>query len=409
MKVSVAIVFTFIISRLTFPAPIMNYPICHTFAAMKRIFLLGFAVALVLISSSWGQKGHQVVAKIAENHLSPKAKSEIVNLLGDNSLADIATWADEVRNDPAYRKTAPWHYLNLSLGLNFTQFSETVNAQGGNNIYQATADARNTLLNANGTKEEKVEALKFLVHFVGDAHQPMHISRAEDKGGNSIQVRFDDKGTNLHSLWDSKLIDHQGESVTEMTAKYDKATPAEIKQWQQDQPMQWLFESYQISSKLYAEVETSNKLDEDYYSSHIGTVEKRIDQGGIRLAGLLNAIFNGKNSNNTTVSTPVAKKETNSETQGSVKAVTLNDIASHLNETVEVTAKVYGTKDFGSMVLVNLGAAYPNSPLTIVLRNEAKSLASKLENKTITVQGKVIDYKGKPEIVVTDGNQINIK
>src|SRR4051812_6744317 len=120
----------------------MNFLVFDIFAAMKKFYLLGFAIALVVISSSWGKKGHQVVAGIAESHLSPKAKSAVVDLLGDNSMADIATWADEVRNDSAYRYTAPWHYLNLPLGLNFKQFRKAVKAQGGNNIYQAIADAR---------------------------------------------------------------------------------------------------------------------------------------------------------------------------------------------------------------------------------------------------------------------------
>src|SRR6202000_3333378 len=90
------------------------------------------------------------------------------------------------------------------------------------------------------------------------------------------------------------------------------------------------------------------------------------------------------------------------------KTIDVKDAASHLNENVTVTAKVYGTKDFGSMVLVNLGAAYPDTPLTVVLRGDAKSLGSSLEGKTITVTGKVVKYKGKPEIVVEDKGQVKL-
>ncbi|MDB5144531.1 MAG: hypothetical protein JWQ66_3244 [Mucilaginibacter sp.] len=380
---------------------------------MKKAFLSILAIG-VLFLISWGFKGHQAVATIAENHLTPQAKAAVKDLLGTQSLSDVATCADEVRNDAAFKSTAGWHFVDLPLGLTFEEFSKEVKAQGGDNVYGAMQKARIVLTHPKSTKEQKTEALKFLVHFVGDAHQPMHVSRKEDKGGNTIQVRFDNQGTNLHSLWDSKLIDHQGLSVTEMSKQYDRATPAEIKQWQADQPMQWLWESYQITTTLYAEVEKNNKLEEDYYKSHIGIIEQRIDQGGIRLAGILNDIYSGK-VYAYTFAPPLlpADNSTTAQTQipptGPARTIEAKDAAGHLNENVTVTAKVYGTKDFSSMILVNVGAAYPDSPLTVVLRGDAKALSTQIDGKTITVTGKVIDYKGKPEIVVTDKGQLIVK
>jgi hypothetical protein len=107
---------------------------------------------------------------------------------------------------------APWAGIlwTCPLGLSFEEFSKEVHAQGEDNVYGAMQKARSILTHPKASKIQKIEALKFLVHFVGDAHQPMHVSRKEDKGGNTIQVRFDNQGTNLHSLWDSKLLDHQG-------------------------------------------------------------------------------------------------------------------------------------------------------------------------------------------------------
>jgi hypothetical protein len=98
--------------------------------------------------------------------------------------------------------------LNLPLGLNHEQFADAVAKQPGDNVYTAILKAEDNLKDQTLTAEQKKDALKFLIYLIGDAHQPMHISRKEDKGGNTIQVRFDDKGTNLHSLWDGKLIDH---------------------------------------------------------------------------------------------------------------------------------------------------------------------------------------------------------
>jgi hypothetical protein len=380
---------------------------------MKKYLLSLFAVCLAICFISWGFKGHQAVATIAENHLTPQAKGSVKELLGSQSLSDVATWADEVRNEPAFKSTAGWHFVDLPLGLSFEEFSKEVKAQGEDNVYGAMQKARIVLTHPKSTKEQKIEALKFLVHFVGDAHQPMHVSRKEDKGGNTIQVRFDNQGSNLHSLWDSKLLDHQGLSVIEMSKQFDKATPAEIKQWQADQPMQWLWESYQITTKLYAEIEKNNNIDEDYYKTHIGIIEQRIDQGGIRLAGILNDIYSSK-VYAYTFAPPLlpednSQKPTSAAVTGPAKVIDVKNAASHLNETVTITSKVYSMKDVSSMILVNVGAAYPDSPLTVVLRGDAKALSTQIDGKTITVTGQVIDYKGKPEIVVTDKNQLIIK
>jgi len=378
---------------------------------MKKIFLSILTIAVVLFLVSWGFKGHQAVATIAENHLTPQAKAAVKELLGTQSLSDVATWADEVRNEPAFKSTAGWHFVDLPLGLSFEEFSAAIRAQGEDNVYGAMQKARSILTHPKASKVQKIEALKFLVHFVGDAHQPMHVSSKEDKGGNTIQVRFDNRGTNLHSLWDSGLLDHQGLSVMEMSKAFDKATPAEIKQWQADQPMQWLWESYQITTRLYAEAEKNNNIDEDYYKAHIGIIEQRIDQGGIRLAGVLNDIYGGNKIYAALHDAPVLPEDHSqpvAAATGPAKVIDVKDAANHLNETVTITSKVYSMKDVSSMILVNVGAAYPDSPLTVVLRGDAKALSSGINGKTITVTGQVIDYKGKPEIVVTDKSQLII-
>jgi len=233
---------------------------------------------------------------------------------------------------------------------------------------------------------------------VGDAHQPMHISRKEDKGGNTIQVQFDGKGTNLHALWDSKLIDHEGLSEAEIARNYDVATPAQIKQWQADSPMEWIWESYQISNELYEQVKTGQNIDEAYYQKYIQVVRKRIDQAGIRLAGELNRLFNNEQISAVNV-------ENTGSAPGNVpieETVKLEDINSAVGKMVKVEGRVYSIKDIGSMVLVNLGAAYPNQLLTLALKGDAKTLETQLNNKTISVEGEVIDYKGKPEIIVTN-------
>lgn len=253
---------------------------------------------------------------------------------------------------------------------------------------------------------QKNEALKYLIHLVGDAHQPMHISRKEDKGGNTIQVRFDNKGTNLHSLWDGKLIDHEGLSQEDMARNYDTATAADIKHWQSDSPMEWIWESYQISSRLYAGIKPGQNIDEAYYKKYIPVIHRRIGQAGIRLAGELNKLFGNEPApKGTGLSTALANKATQGIAQGPVD---IHNVRQFAGKTIYLTAKVCSSKDIGSMVLVNLGAAYPHQLLTLAVKGEAKALVANVDGKTITVTGQVIDYKGKPEIIVTASNQLQI-
>jgi hypothetical protein len=365
---------------------------------MKRLTLSICLCIGVLFLASWGFKGHRAIAGIAQKHLTSNTAYVVSAYLKGQSMADVATWADENRNNT----TAPWHFLNLPLGLSHEQFVQAVQ-QSDNNVYTAILKAEAMLKDKNLSPDEKNEALKYLIHLVGDAHQPMHISRKEDKGGNTIQVRFDNKGTNLHSLWDSKLIDHEGLSETAILQQYDTATPAEIRQWQSDSPMEWIWESYQISSELYAQVKPGQDIDEAYYQKYIPVIRRRVDQAGIRLAGELNRLFNNVTVNSTiaaNVQEPVASLP------GSIRP---EDVKDAIGKTVAVKGKIYSVKDIGSMVLANMGAAYPNQLLTLAIKGDAKQLGVLLEGKTVTVKGTVIDYKGKPEIIVTDNNQISVQ
>jgi hypothetical protein len=349
-------------------------------------------IALPLTLVSWGFKGHRAVATIAQKHLTSNTAYVVWAYLNGESMPEVATWADENRN----RTTATWHFLNLPLGLTHEQFVKSV-SESDNNVYSAILKTEAALKDKSLTATQKNEALKYLIHLVGDAHQPMHISRKEDKGGNTIQVRFDNKGTNLHSLWDSKLIDHEGLSEADIARTYDVATTGQIRQWQSDSPMEWIWESYQISSELYAQAKTGQGIDEAYYQKYITVIHKRIDLAGIRLAGELNKLFNNEQAKVAVVQpalTPAAGQNT--------ITVPLQEIKNSTGKTVRVQGKVLGGKDIGSMVLVNLGAAYPNQLLTIALKGKAKKLGNQLNDKVVTVEGEVINYKGKPEIIVTD-------
>ncbi|SDH16734.1 S1/P1 nuclease [Mucilaginibacter gossypii] len=363
------------------------------------ITLIAISAALI----SWGYKGHRAVATIAQKHLTSNTAYAVSAYLKGESMADVSTWADEHRNPT----TGKWHFLNLPLGLSHQQFVDFVNQQSNDNVYGAILKEEAILKDQASTPDQKNSALKYLIHLVGDAHQPMHISRAEDKGGNTIQLRFDNAGTNLHSLWDSKLIDHEGLSEEQIAKQYDWANDAQIKKWQAASPMEWLWESYQISSELYADIKSGQHIDEAYYKKYMPTVHLRIDQAGIRLAGELNKLFNDTKVE--AIKAEPINAPALSNNAAPAQQIKLEDVKNNVGKAVSVTGKVFSSKDIRSMVLVNLGAPYPKQLLTVVLKGDARQLTTQLENRTITVQGKIIEYQGKPEIVVEDTHALSIE
>ena len=389
-----------------------------SFDVMKRTrFFIGVSlVILSVILLSWGAVGHRTVGKIAEGHLSPNARAAVRDLLGSQTLSDVSNWADELRGQEKYRQTGPWHYINLPLGLNYEQFKNRVENMLESNVYSALAQQMQVITDKSASRDQKIDALKFVVHFVGDLHQPMHVSRAEDKGGNTIQLNYEGQGTNLHSLWDSKLIEHTGLDYLQLSENCDHATLAQIRQWQSDPIVKWMWESYEISSKLYAEVDSmsSRSIGQDYYTAHWPIIQQRLEQAGIRLAGVLNILFKngpvaasgGVLPGGAASGGASAGAASGGAVNGSPVRIDIKDAANHVNENVIVSAKVYGFKALEGMTLVNLGAAYPDQLMTVVLRGDAAAMAAELDGKTIQVTGKIELYRGKPEIVVRDGKMI---
>ncbi|HTI91708.1 MAG TPA: S1/P1 nuclease [Puia sp.] len=370
--------------------------------------IIFFSISILLIS--WGVTGHRTVGKIAENHLTANARNAVHELLGAETLADVSTWADEVRNEPEYKATGSWHYINLPLGLSYADFQRQVEGMSEANVYSALLQQEKILMDKSTTREQKIEALKFIVHFVGDLHQPMHVSRAEDKGGNTVQLNYNGQGTNLHSVWDTKLIERESADYQQLAEKYGQASPAQIKQWQSDPVIKWIWESYTISSQLYAEVDAmkSRSIDDNYYTAHTGIVHERLEQAGVRLAGVLNTMFkNGVTASAASVSgsgttSGGGKPAARAEQPSNAKTVELKDAANHIDEYAKVCGQVYGYKALDGLTLVNMGASYPDQLMTLVLKGPAKEAASSIDGKTICVAGKIILYKGKPEIIITD-------
>ncbi|HEY2624451.1 MAG TPA: S1/P1 nuclease [Dyella sp.] len=250
-------------------------------------------LALASAAQAWGPLGHSVVADLAQRQLSPTAEAIVERLLAPEhtrSLADIASWPDEIRNDP--KQADLW---NKTRGLHYVDFTS------GDCDYQPPRDCRDGVCVVAGidhyvavlgdkTQPDAVrlEALKFVVHFIGDEHQPLHGGSRDDKGGNAYQVQFNGKGTNLHSVWDSGLLKTRGLEWKAYADELDARGPVDL-----PPPIppldniyaQWAEESCAISRDIYPD---GHKIDQAYVDKELPVAELRLRQAGRRLADVLN-------------------------------------------------------------------------------------------------------------------------
>lgn len=258
---------------------------------LRNIVLVCICLYLPAKSMAWGLLGHRVVAEIAERHLSKKASKEIHNILGPQPIAMDANWMDFIKSDKSFNYLSSWHYVDLQGGLNYEQFKSTLERDTAANAYNKILFVRSELKKKDLPLPMKQMYLKILIHLVGDIHQPFHVGHEEDKGGNDIKVKWFGKQINLHSLWDSELIDFQQLSYTEYTTALDHATRQQISGWQKEDLRQWLFGSYSLGNELYKEAEDNTNYSYRYNFDHIDELNQQLLKGGIRLAGLLNDIF----------------------------------------------------------------------------------------------------------------------
>ena len=163
-----------------------------------HFWLLTIALLLPTPAMAWGKTGHRLIARLAEAQLTPQAQRQVQALLaGEDAtdLASIASWADDLRkHDPQLgKRSASWHYVNLADHECNYEFAR--DCPGGNCLVEAIRQQTGILADTSKPHDERVQALKFVVHFVGDAHQPLHSGFAYDRGGNDFQVNFRGKGS----------------------------------------------------------------------------------------------------------------------------------------------------------------------------------------------------------------------
>lgn len=254
----------------------------------KPIFVFLLFLTLCPASLGWGHEGHQIIATVAEDHLDETTKVMIQSLLGNNHLYSIASWADDIRRERP--ETKGWHYVDIPLGGRYDASRDR--ALPDSCVVAKINDFSKVLTDKSATRDQRAEALKFIVHFVGDIHQPLHAVK-EARGGNGIHIRFlgDDRcgryDCNLHGVWDTDMIVHTGLGRQEYAQHLEDLIQSQkLAIVAFGTPEQWADESVGLARAAW--VPDGTNLDEQYYQKEIKVVDRQMALAGIRLAKLLN-------------------------------------------------------------------------------------------------------------------------
>lgn len=256
--------------------------------------LLALAPAPAL---AWGKTGHRVIGTIAARLVSRHTRHEIHRILGPEGIAEASTWPDFERSNPDafwQKEAGPYHYVTVPAGKTYAE----VGAPPEGDAVTALAKFVRTVRDPAASRDDKALALRFIIHIVGDLHMPLHAGNATDKGGNDVKVHFFREESNLHAVWDSGLIDQDQLSFTELAGwLLPRITPAQRRDWRVTDPRIWIGESAALRDRLYPKPPAPGEpivLGNAYVFAWTASRDLRLEQGGVRLAAYLDALFAGK-------------------------------------------------------------------------------------------------------------------
>jgi len=286
---------------------------------MMKYFSFIFLFLVATEVTAFGSSGHSLICKIAFQTLTPEAKAEVSRLIEStqySSFADACSWADHIRRDRKYDFVKPHHYINLPKNYSKVQQTSMCRRRGcvldAVEVYTAVLSGanlndfsmRNKSSNAGLYVNDRAEALMFLAHFIGDIHQPLHVSYADDRGGNKIRVKIASRKRkeNLHWVWDSYLVSRskQGQKKleTELLGKIKNNNHPRL---EEGSPLDWAQESFELTQKIYRDLPSNKILSESYYRKNNLIVKKQIERAGYRLGEVINQAvsdFQARHPNN---------------------------------------------------------------------------------------------------------------
>ncbi len=236
-------------------------------------------------AARWGELGHRVIARTAELQLSGDARRAARRLLSGQSLAQVSTWADQVREQrPA---TGPWHYVNIPIGE--SRYRPEFCPKAGCVI--GTLEAHQKILaDRSASRADRAEALRWVVHLVGDMHAPLHAGDRGDRGGNDLRVELNGRQTNLHSAWDSGLLAVMQRSEEDLvkTLVHRIERRGDLQQIRAGTIAEWAMESHdRARDVVYGLLAPTLTLDGAYQIAAVPVIEDQLLRASVRLAWLI--------------------------------------------------------------------------------------------------------------------------
>jgi len=258
-----------------------------------RAFLPMLALSLVTTPPPtgtlfWSAAGHHAVASLAWARLAPATRERVLELLDGEDFVHASTWADSVR--PSRRATAPWHYVNIAIWEN--RYDARRHCPEGNCVIGAIEKFERVLSDPRESRPDREEALRFLIHFVGDIHQPLHAGDRSDRGGNDTEVFLDGRKTNLHRVWDFDVVEVLATSeeglVARLRQRMDQLPESVVREWESATPSQWAMEGQQLARTNAYRLPDDSRIGRAYLEGQADAIEIALLKGGVRLAALLN-------------------------------------------------------------------------------------------------------------------------
>lgn len=259
---------------------------------------IGFAlITMPAPAFAWGAEGHRIVAAIAANELAPAARAQVAELLGTDSAAAgmvaVSTWADEIRRQRP--NTAPWHFVDIP--VRSASYDPRRDCARDDCVIAQIERDRRIVADRQLAAPVRAEALRFLIHFVGDVHQPLHDADNDDRGGNRVQLILGRRHTNLHAVWDVDVVRALGRDPEEVASRLEhEITPAEKRDWSAGTAVQWANEAHQIArNEIYARLAGTGgtgapiALTLQYPHQESSAAARQLEKAGVRLAAVLNS------------------------------------------------------------------------------------------------------------------------
>lgn len=259
---------------------------------MKKLSLAVVSALLLIVltgagsSAMWGRVGHFITGEVAAAHLTDTARAEVERVLGGQSIAEATVWMDQVRPTDAYRHTADWHWVTVPDDSTYAEAYKNPNGDIIGVLERKIAALKTGEL----SEAEEREALKMVIHMVGDIHQPLHVGTGEDRGGNDVAVTYMGRETNMHRLWDTNMLVSWNDDYEIWAQAINHPTDELVEQWQRATVRRWAEESVSYRDVVY-DLPEDSVIGWEYRNRALPIVEQRLLQAGVRMAGVLNDIY----------------------------------------------------------------------------------------------------------------------